>query len=124
MAVQRWTFDDGTTTVTLPVNPHSGGTPERTKNISEIGTTAPNGIPILFEGSRPAAHIEFDGKVLDQTHYQLLYDWWDKSKVVEIVDDLSRHFFVYFETFTARRVRSALHPWKHEYSMRAVVLVG
>ena len=124
MAVQRWTFYDGTTTVTLEVNPASGGTPDYEKNISEHGTTAADGVPILFEGSRPPKHLEFSGKVLTQTHFEMLRDWWAKSTPVRIVDDLNRTFWVYFRSFKPNRVRSALHPWKHEYSMEAIVLTG
>lgn len=124
MAVQRWTFYDGTTTVTLPINPSGGGSPERSKNLHEIGTTAPDGVPILFEGSRPSPKMEFEGTLLTEAHYNLLEDWWDKYTSVKITDDLNRQLWVYFESFIPRRVRSALHPWKHTFSMRAVVLIG
>lgn len=122
MAVQRWTFDDGVEQVTLPINPKDGGSPEFTKKVAELGTTAPDGIPILFEGSRPAMKEEFSGVLHTQEHYELLWEWWDKSRAVTITDDLDREIVVYFESFQPRRVRSALYPWKHEFSVRALVL--
>ena len=108
-------------TYTFPVNPSEGGTPAKRRPFTEESNVA--GGVILFEGARPPMHIEFSGRIRDQATFEALYDvWFEKEHQVRLTDDLGRIFWIMFAEIDPKRMRAARVPWKHSYSMQAVVL--
>ena len=120
----RWTFTDLTNsqTFSFPVNPSEGGTPERAKSISYENTAGPDGRTLIYEGRSAPLKLSWSGTILEQAHLQALEEWFDKRHQIQLTDDIGRQFMIYITDFKAERVRSALYPWKHRYSMSATVL--
>lgn len=124
MAVVRWTFEDpvALATFTFPMNPNEGGSQNFKKNVQQQATCAPDGGVVLFEGRDVPATFEFSGTLLTQEHYEALQEWWDKRRQIKVTDDLGRETWIYIVEFDPKRVRSALYPWKHTFTVRAVVV--
>lgn len=124
MPVVRWTFYDPILleTWTFDINPNTGGSPSFEKKINYESTTAPDGKTLIYEGTDEVQTIEWSGVILSQGHYETYIDWWQKRRQILLTDDLGRQFWIYIKTFTPKRVRSALYPWKHDYDVRAVIL--
>lgn len=122
--VQRWQLYDPTTstTWTMSSNPSECSSPPRKKRITEEGTSATNGQVILFEGQDEVQRIEWAGEILDEASYELWTYWFAKRHQVRLTDDLGRVMWVYLESFTPKRVRSALMPWRHSYTAEAIIL--
>lgn len=122
--VQRWVFHDLQTDAlyTFTVNPNEGGTPPLQKKIGYQATTAPDGALIAFEGRDEAQASEFTGTILYRQQYDAMINWFGRRHVIEMTDDLGRIFTIYIQSFEAKRVRSASHPWKHTYSVKYLVL--
>jgi hypothetical protein len=120
----RWIFHDPILDVnwTLPVNPNDGGSPPFQKTLAYVSPTAPDGKTIIFEGAEAVQALEFSGVLLSQEHYDGFVTWYRKRHQIRITDDLGRQFWVYIESFTPKRKRSATIAWKHDYTMRAVIL--
>lgn len=124
MPAWRWTVYDPVTAVTwtFPINPHAGGTPSRRKRIDSQNTSAPGGKTLLFEGQDEVQEISCDGTILDQALHDALVAWWEKRYQVQLTDDLGRVMWVYLKTFEPKRARNAERPWKHQYTITAVIL--
>lgn len=122
MAVVRWTLFDPITveTYTMQVNPREGGTPNRKKNVQWTNTTAQAGKTLIYEGRDEARTFEWTGVILTEQHLMDLEAWFLKRRQVQLTDDLGRQYWIYIIDYTPTRRRSALHPWKHDYTMRAV----
>jgi len=123
-AVVRWKFDDLTTlaTYTFEINPASGGSPSFEKNLVYENTLAPNGHALIYEGQDPVRELTWEGVILTQTHYQTYVDWWDKRHQIKLTDDLGRQYVIYIKSFQPKRERAVHYPWKHSYTVTAVIL--
>jgi hypothetical protein len=124
MTVVRWTFYDPTTlvTYTVPINPNDGGSPSYQKSIARQMTTAPDGKTLLFEGADQVQTLEFSGVLIEQAHYDAFVTWFNKRHQVKVTDDLQRTFWIYITGFAPKRQRAAKAPWKHQYSVSALIL--
>jgi hypothetical protein len=78
---------------------------------------------VVFEGRDKPQTMDLSGVILHETHLQALYEWTQKRNPIVIKDDLLREFTVVIEEFTPTRKRSALYPWKHEFRLKATLLV-
>jgi hypothetical protein len=125
MAVVRWVFTEPATsdTYTVEINPNDGGTPGVAKSFQFSDTCAPDGQTVVFEGRDKPQTMDLSGVILHETHLQALYEWTQKRNPIVIKDDLLREFTVVIEEFTPTRKRSALYPWKHEFRLKATLLV-
>lgn len=123
--VVKWTFTDPTLseTYTFDVNPREGGSPDFKKSISQMSTSAPDGLTLFFEGVDTPQVIEFSGVILDQNQYDTFVAWWDKRVLLQLTDDLDREFRVYVESFTPKRERRRSHEYYHTYTMRCIVVL-
>lgn len=124
MALVRWTLYDpmGGLTYTFHLNPREGGSPTYRKKFNYQNTSAPGGMTLLFEGQDEVKEITWDGTILEKEHYDALLEWWDKRRQLKLTDDLGRSYWVYLQNFEPVRVRAALHPWKHTYTIKAVIV--
>lgn len=124
MARIAWVFHDPVTldSYSLPVNPNSGASPEFAKNASRKTTTGPGGATLIFEGADEPQSFNFSGTILTQEQYEAFVEWWDKRRIIQITDDLGRDWNVYFQSFRPTRKISTNFPWRHEYSVEAVVV--
>lgn len=119
-----WVFYDPVTldSYALPVNPNSGASPEFAKNVSRKTTTGPGGSTLIFEGADESKSFNFSGTILTQEQYESFVEWWDKRRIIQIIDDLGRTWNVYFQSFRPTRKISVNYPWRHEYSAEAVMV--
>lgn len=124
MAVVRWTLYDPVeiVTYTFGLNPNDGGSPQAKKRVNYQNTSAPDGMTLIYEGQDEVMQIPWSGTLLTQAEYEALWEWWDKRRQLLLTDDLGRQFWIYIQTFEPRRVRAATAPWKHTYSVTAVIL--
>lgn len=123
--VMRWEIKDLDTddTIVVEVNPAEGGSPARRRNIKSKTTTAPDGDPIVYEGQAEPSEYKVSGSILTQSHFEQLWALVAPgSGPHEVTDDLGRVLTVVFSEFAPERVRSALNPWKHKYTMTGTVL--
>lgn len=122
--VVRWQFFDPVLdeTLTMELNPNSGGSPSFDKTITEEATTAPDGQTIIFEGQDPPQKLEWSGVILTQTHYEAYATWYQKRRQIKLTDDLGREFWIYITSFAPKRVRKRTVPWFHEFTCRATIL--
>lgn len=124
MARIPWTFYDPVVdeTYSLPVNPNEGGEADLTKNVIRKATTAPGGRTIIMEGNRDPATFSFSGTILSEAQFEAFNEWFEKSRIILITDDLGREWQVYLTQFRSRRRISHQYPWRHEYDAEAVVV--
>jgi len=122
--VHRWIFTDPAVSETYEwaVNPNSGGSPSREKNIQYENTSAPDGKTLIFEGQDRPLQLEWSGVILSQSQYDTLITWFEKRRQIRLEDDLGRTMWIYITAFTPSRRRAVSHPYKHDYNMRATVL--
>jgi hypothetical protein len=122
--VVRWKFFDpiDDETYVFPVNPNEGGTGDRTKNISQQATAAPEGKTLLFEGRDSPETINLSGVVLEQAQLDAFNTWFDKRHQIRVTDDLGRQYWAYMTRFSATRNRRRSHPWHHSYTMELLVV--
>jgi hypothetical protein len=124
MAVVRWTFEDPTAAQTyeFEINPNDGGSPGYERNVSYQNTSAPDGKTLIFEGAPRAQELEFSGTLLTQEQYDAFVTWWQKKNQVKMTDDLGREWWIVITRFAPTRERSVHYPWKHSYSVTAVIV--
>ena len=115
-----WTFYDGTTTYSLPVNPESASMPSLTKTISKQNTAA--GAQILYEGRQEPKKISFSGVILLEEHFRAFQDWAVKGKQIRITDDLGQSDWVFLKSFSPMGRNSTDFPWLLDYSVEGFVL--
>lgn len=117
----RWTLTNPFTSdsMTFQVNPNSGGSWRREREIHAKATTASgnNAAHIFFEGRDKPKTSEVSGVLLTQTMYDTLLDWYKKRVQLDLVDDLGRNMTIYITGFEPSRVRRLKHPWAHEYTL-------
>lgn len=122
--VVRWTLYDPVelVTYTFGMNPVEGGSPEAKKRVNYMNTSAPDGLTIIYEGQDEVMLIPWSGTLLTQAEFDALWQWWDKRRQLLLTDDLGREYWIYIQTFVPKRVRAATAPWKHTYTVTAVIL--
>lgn len=122
--VVRWTLWDPVLDETweMQVNPNEGGTPDNEKNVAYSNTSAPDGGTLIYEGRDNPQTIEWSGIILTQEHYDDYKYWFAKRRQVLLTNDLEEETWVYLTKFSPKRQRAVHHPYKHEYSVSAIVL--
>lgn len=123
MAVQRWVFTDPSTseTYTVPINPNQMTAPFPQRQFTTKATTAVDGKGIVYEGQVKPADWNFQGVILDSTHYGNLKDWVYNHGRIQITDHYGRIITCVLQNFNATPKRAASKPWKHEYTITAIV---
>lgn len=124
MPVVKWILYDPVEldSYTFEINPASGGSPQYKKNFTYQSTAAPDGSPVMMQGRSDPLTMEFSGVYLTQDQHEALVDWWYRSCIVQITDDLSRSYYVVITDFQPKRERAVHHPWKHSYTMKATII--
>lgn len=120
----RWIFTDQATndTWTFEINPNTDGSPQLKKQVSFQSTAASDGTLILFEGRDQPTTMSFGGTILTQTQYNQLIRWFGKRHQVLLTDDLGRQTTIYITGFLPKRKYSRAYPWRHEYTVDALVI--
>lgn len=122
----RWTFTDTSTATpvvaTFEVNPNAGGTPNQKKTVVTQATSAPDGVPLVFEGTDEPSTFEWSGLLTSETQFDMYQTWYEKHHQILLTDDLGRDYWIYITEFSPQRKRSGRFTWKHEYTVKATVL--
>jgi hypothetical protein len=87
-------------------------------------TVAADGALLFSEGNDEAREITISGTLLTETQYLAFVAWAKKRYILELADDLDREWDVYVKTWSAKRKRSYVFPWRHEWTMTLLVLAG
>lgn len=124
MTLVRWTFHDPVedVTFTVPMNPKEGGTPPNRKKILYEATTAPDGRAIVYQGQQDPKPIEWSGTILSEAHLDAMNEWTDKSRQIKVTDDLNRESWIIIRDFVPKRQKSWSHPWKHDFTLTAIIV--
>lgn len=124
MAGPRWTFTDQSTNEVylFPINPNSDGVPQYTKQITSQPTAAPGGRVLIFEGNSNATPGQMTGTLLYEDQYNAFMEWFNKRHQVLVTDDLGRQFSIYIISFEPKRKFSASHPWRHDYTIKYLLV--
>jgi hypothetical protein len=122
--VVRWTFWDpvAAQTYEFELNPVEGGSPPYKKKVSYENTSAPDGKVLIYEGQDETQTMQWSGVILTQEHFEQYVDWWHLRRQLRLTDDLGRQFWVYITAFEPTRVKAFSHPWKHRYTVTAMIL--
>lgn len=122
----RWTFRDLnlSTTYEFAISPNATSPVSFERRVTKTPTVAATGKVVLFEGRRAAPPMDFAGVVLDQASKTALDTWWSKRRVVELTDDLGRVSNIYITSLTWERAPTAAHPWRHRFTVQAIVTSG
>lgn len=122
--VTRWKFDDPVSLVshTFEVNPSAGGTPAYERNITTQSTSAPDGKVIVFEGRDQPQTFEFSGTLRSEEELDVFVEWFNKRYQIKVTDDLGREHMIVIQSFRPTRERAATAPWKHSYTVSAVIV--
>lgn len=117
-----WTFQgyDSEDTYEFAINPLDCSIPSLKKNITTQNTAA--GALLYFEGRPTVPTMSFSGTILTEAHYTAMKTWSNVDKQVAVIDDLGRKYWVYIKTFSPTRQYHAEYPWRHEFSVEAIVL--
>lgn len=120
------------TTVELEINPESADIGGIERSLSEVGSTAPDGQRILFEGKRAPRTMSFSGVGVSQEHYEMLDQWAEKNYQIRLTDDLDRVFWIYITGFSPTRRKTSAgglagesittNHWIFDYTLEATVL--
>lgn len=124
MAWQRWTFHDPVADEdwTFSINPKEVDEPGVDKPVNFLGTTAPDGDPILFEGQPAAKEISWKGLVLDTDTRDSFTYWANKKNQVLLTNDFGEQHWIYIDKFKPHRKRVASRRYKAEYELHAWIV--
>lgn len=115
----RWKFYDPETgeTAEFEINPVEGGSRKRKKNITTAVTSSPVGNVILMQGTEEAEATSIAGVVLTEDEFDFFEEWYDKTNIIQVQDDLGRAKEIYIHSLSLDRERAVHSPWKHSYTM-------
>ncbi len=124
MARVAWVFYDPfeDESYSWEVNPNDADSPSYMKNVFYSSSAAPDGKIIMMEGKDEPSRVSFSGVTLTEAQYDEMIRWFNKRNQLELTDDLGRTMSIYITSFAPKRVRSTNYPWRHTYSVEAVVL--
>lgn len=102
------------------INPLECSVPSIQKQISTQNTAA--GGLVYFQGQNTVPSMSFSGTILSEAHYTAMKTWSGADKQVAVIDDLGRKYWVYIKNFSPTRQYHPEYPWRHEFSVEAVIL--
>lgn len=120
----KWQLIDPVTneSYAFEINPNTGGSLTRQKNITYYSTTADDAQIVLYEGTDQPQLVTVSGTLLTQAQYTNLVYWYSKRRQVLLIDDLGRNIWVYFAQFTPNRKWTVQSPWRHDWSAQFYVI--
>lgn len=122
--VQRWVLrtTDLAQSLVFDNNPKDMTTPFAPKNVTIDGTTAIDGQVLLTEGLRKPHEWKFTGTIRTLEFYTALQTWFYRRERLYLDDHYRRRWLIYLTQFDTTPKRSVGVPWRHDYSMTALVL--
>jgi hypothetical protein len=120
----KWQLVDPVTSeaYAFEINPNTGGSLTRQKNVTNYSTTADDSVIVLYEGADTPQQVDVSGTLLTQGQYTNLVYWYSKRRPVLLIDDLGRNIWVYFTQFTPSRKWTYQSPWRHDWSAQFYVI--
>jgi len=115
----RWTISDGAATPTIisfPINPNSGGSFTRSRNLSKDRTLT--GKPYVAIGSALPRTAEITGVILDEDSYNFLVTIFENMVQVLLTDDLERETWVFITDLELTSEPRRHSQWRHKYKMK------
>lgn len=108
----------------FPINPNAMTSPFGPKNITSRAAVGPQGQKIAWEGAQGPVDWQWSGDLFSQEMYEKLTLWTAKGNRVFLTDHLQRRWIVYLTSFDPVPKRSVRYPWRHTYTMKAIVFSG
>ena len=122
----QWKITDNSTgtpsVYTFPINPIEFDHPGRDANITDMATTGSVGGTILFQGRDKLPQLSFTGKITSATMYTNLRAELDKWYDVVLTDDQGAEWNIIIQSYTMKRLKSAVNHHRYEYSVTAKVV--
>lgn len=120
----KWQLVDPVTAeaYAFQINPNTGGSLSRQKNVTSYATTADDSQIVLYEGSDTPQQVSVSGTLLSQAQYSSMIYWYSKRRQVLLIDDLGRNIWVYFTQWTPTRKWTVQSPWRHDWSAQFFVI--
>ena len=130
MPVVKWKlvdpYDDNpaTNTYVFAVSPNEMTTPYPTRNITTMGTTAPDGKFLMWESAPSPAIMSFSGTILDRDQLLTLRSWvYDRNRRLHLTDHFNRQMTVVLHKFDAVPVRTTgRFYYRHTYTIECTVI--
>lgn len=108
----------------FPINPNAMTSPFGPKNITSRAAVGPNGQKIAWEGTQPPVEWQWSGDLFSKEMYENLELWTAKGNRVFLTDHFQRRWIIYLTHFDPVPKRSVKYPWRHTYTMKAIVFSG
>jgi hypothetical protein len=120
----KWQLIDPVTSeyYSFEINPNTGGSLTRQKNVTQYSTTADDSTIVLYEGSDQPQPVTVSGTLLSQAQYQNMIYWYSKRRQVLLIDDLGRNIWVYFVHWEPQRKWTKQSPWRHDWSAQFFII--
>lgn len=116
---QKWTLHDATGALpdyTFSVNPNQDS-PTYQKNLQFQALVTPGSLPLLFEGQDNPTVFSVQGTILSEDQYTKFVAWYNLRHQILLTDDRGGQRWIYLTEFQPVRKRSALYPWRYDYTL-------
>lgn len=126
--VRKWVIQDpapgGLGSYTFPINPTRMAAPHAPRFVELEQTTAPDGIPHIWEGARRAHSWSFEGYLETQAFYEKLQQFTAVMRRLYLIDHRNRAWVVSFEAFEPTAKKNGSNFWTHTYTIQALIYSG
>lgn len=125
--VVRWVLQDPTTggeEYIFPISPSKMSTPYAARMFTTDHSTAPDGQPLMFEGSAVGVDWNMEGVCRTEAFHDALERFLALPRRVYLIDHLSRAWTVTLEGVTWTRLREAYNDWAFTYQLKAIIYAG
>lgn len=124
--VIRWVFQDkqtgGLGSYVVPINPTSMTSAQAPpKPLTVDLTTAPNGRPIFYQGSRRPYEWRFTGTCRTEAFFNALNDYYGLKRRFYTIDHFNRAWVTTWEELNLTTVRDVNNPYAHTYEVKALI---
>lgn len=92
---------------------------QRTLTYELQGT--PNGPPLLFEGQDQPTQMTLSGLLLYEADHVTMWNFYKLRHLTTITDDRGFIRQIYCSSFQTTRIPSVIYPWKHSYTLVALI---
>jgi hypothetical protein len=108
----------------FPINPSKMSTPYAAKVFTTEHSTAPDGQPLIFEGSPFGVDWTIEGTCLTEDFHDRLETFLALPRRVYLIDYLHRAWTVTLESINWTRLPQQFNDWSFTYQLKAIIYAG